>query len=385
MKKRVLVLADVDLSCDARIQRQLTFLRGDYDVDCLCRKASPVEGVTYLELGLGSRPAALEKLVGAALSAFGVFGPIVASKPFYRLGLSSAAGKPYDLVIANDVDTMPLALGVAAGCGAKVLLDAHEYAPAQFDNSLRWRLTSGRYMRYLTERCATRADGAITVCDAIARLYRERFGIDASVLTNAPEYSNLEPGPVDRDAIRLIYHGAVNPNRRIENMYRVLDALPERYSLAMMVTNPDSPYGQELRAAAGPRVKFVPPVEHGIVARAINGYDIGLYLLEPRNDNQRFALPNKFFEFVQGRLAVAVGPSDEMAAYVKHYDLGAVSPDFSPAALASRIASLGADDIARCKRNAHKAALELNAEANKGLLLAKIEGMLAGRPDREAN
>jgi hypothetical protein len=376
MKKRVLVLADVDLSCDARIQRQLTFLRDGYEVDCLCRKASPVEGVRYLELGAGSRPGAAEKLVGAAMSAAGVFGPIVASKPFYRRGLSRVAGERYGLVIANDVDTMPLALGIAAACGAKVLLDAHEYAPAQFDNSIRWRLTSGRYMRYLCARYATRADGAITVCEAIARLYRERFGIVASVLTNAPEYASLAPSPVDAGAIRLIYHGAVNPNRRIENMYRVLDALPERYSLAMMVTNPDSPCGRELRAMAGPRVAFVPPVAHDRVAEAINGYDIGLYLLEPRNDNQRYALPNKFFEFVQGRLAVAVGPSDEMAAYVKRYDLGAVSEDFSPSSLASRIASLGADDIARCKRNAHAAALELNADANKRLLIAKIGEML---------
>ena len=51
--------------------------------------------------------------------------------------------------------------------------------------------------------------------------------------------------------------------------------------------------------------------------RMANDYDVGLYLLPPTNFNQRYALPNKFFEFIQGRLAIAIGPSPEMAKLVE--------------------------------------------------------------------
>ena len=50
------------------------------------------------------------------------------------------------------------------------------------------------------------------------------------------------------------------------------------------------------------------------VARTLNAHDVGVYVLPPVSFNHLWALPNKVFDFVQGRLALVVGPSPEMAA-----------------------------------------------------------------------
>jgi hypothetical protein len=108
-----------------------------------------------------------------------------------------------------------------------------------------------------------------------------------------------------------------------------------------------------------------------------NAYDVGLFLLPPNNLNRRYALPNKFFEFVQARLAVAVGPSPEMAALVRRHGLGVVAADFTPEALAAELNSLDADQIAGFKLASDAAACELSAERNAEAILSAIDTALA--------
>lgn len=376
MKKRILVLADSDLSYDARIQRQLGFLRDDYSVFCLCWKAAPVEGVEYIEMGHRPVLGLSTKVRGAAQLAVCAYEAYYSARPFVASSRSFLDGRRFDLILANDVETLPLALDLSRTMGAKVFLDAHEYAPRQFENSLRWRLLQGPFLKRVCTDGIPKVDGMITVCDSIARLYEEHFGILPGVITNAPAYSDLKPLPTPKDRIRLIYHGAVNSNRRNEVLFEVLSHLSDRFTLDMMVSNPDSPYCRHLKSKAGPKVQFVSPVPHPDVARTINAYDVGLYLLEPRNVNQRLALPNKLFEFVQGRLAVAVGPSDEMAAYVRKYDLGIVSDSFKPRALAMELERLTPERIDMFKRNADSAARELCAEENGKKLRSILKGIL---------
>ena len=52
------------------------------------------------------------------------------------------------------------------------------------------------------------------------------------------------------------------------------------------------------------------------IVDTIAEYDIGLFILSPINFNYYHALPNKLFEFIQARLAIAVSPSPEMARIV---------------------------------------------------------------------
>jgi hypothetical protein len=117
----------------------------------------------------------------------------------------------------------------------------------------------------------------------------------------------------------------------------------------------------------------LPPVATGEIAGFINQFDVGVYSLPPTNFNNQHALPNKFFEFIQARLAVVIAPSPEMARIVREFDLGVVAEDFSPESMAAAIKGLTMEKIRYFKTQSNKHAYELSAERNRERFLRLIE------------
>jgi hypothetical protein len=200
------------------------------------------------------------------------------------------------------------------------------------------------------------------------------------VITNAPAREDLEPTPVGVP-IRILHHGGAIPGRGLEEMVRVAELLDERFTTTFVLVDVVPDYRDALigRAGGHPRIRFESPRPMHELCRMANEHDIGLYLLQPANFNQRFALPNKLFEFIQGRLAVAIGPSPEMARVVREHGLGVVASDFTPESVAEAINSLDVDAITGFKRASHAAANELCAERNEALLLRVVEDAIAAR------
>ena len=90
------------------------------------------------------------------------------------------------------------------------------------------------------------------------------------------------------------------------------------------------------------------------------------------------ALPNKLFEFIQARLAVAIGPSPEMAKYVKKYNCGVISNSFSPVDMAKSLENLTNDELYRFKINTQRFAEEESSESNSKKLINLIDICIKG-------
>ncbi|RAX55506.1 capsular biosynthesis protein, partial [Helicobacter monodelphidis] len=146
------------------------------------------------------------------------------------------------------------------------------------------------------------------------------------VITSAAKYYAPPPkGLSSHETIKLIYHGMAGRERGIETMIETMDYVDERFSLdLMLVKTADIDYFNQLQNLAHSRsnVRILNPVAFEEIIPFTTQYDIGFYILQPSNFNGYYALPNKFFEFIQARLAIAIGPSKEMARYVQQYDLG---------------------------------------------------------------
>jgi glycosyltransferase involved in cell wall biosynthesis len=261
-----------------------------------------------------------------------------------------------------------------------VLVDAHEYSPGELANSLIWHIRFGRHYDTLCRRFLPRAAAMTTVCAGIAAEYEKNYGVTATVIENAPPRQDLTPSPVQPGRIRMIHHGGALRARQLELMIDVMKRLDQRFSLDFMLVPGDAGYLRELREKAfnNPQIKFVSPVEMPDICCKTNEYDIGLFLLPPVNVNYRFALPNKLFEFIQARLAVAIGPSPEMARVVREHGVGVVADSFDPAALADALNRLTEHDVMRYKLASHAAADKLCFEAAADRLLAIIEQLLPG-------
>jgi hypothetical protein len=173
--------------------------------------------------------------------------------------------------------------------------------------------------------------------------------------------------------------GAI-PSRKIEEMIRMMDILGAGYHLTFMLMPNVPDYYQSLQEMARERtnISFIEPVPFRQIVPTLNQFDIGIYILPPASFNNAIALPNKFFEFIQAKLCIAIGPSPEMKRLSEKFELGVVADAFNAESLAQKISGIDADQLLRYKRNAEKAAQTLSAEHFGAVFLSAIQGLAVG-------
>ena len=358
------------------MSRQINTLARCYNLTVAGRSVDSLEGIESIALIPRYRKF-MKMIVGTWLLKTNQFSRYYWNLADVRDAAQKLDGKQFDLIIANDVETLPLAFRIARG--AKVLLDAHEYSPQEFDDRRIWRFFAQKYTHsYLCQDHLPKVDAMMTVCEGIAEEYEHHFHIPKPfVILNAPFLQHLEPKPCG-EHIRLIHHGKAIPSRKLEFMVEMMEYLDKRFLLDIMLIEKNPDYLKDLKSisASNQRIRFIPPVAMLDIPKTINIYDIGIFLLPPVNINYTYALPNKFFEFIQARLAIAIGPSPEMARYVHHHDCGVVSRDFTPKQLAYELNRLTVEQINQYKQNAHKAAQKLCFEASEQILLKHVQELL---------
>jgi hypothetical protein len=391
-KPTILVVSLSHLHRDPRVHRQLKFLEGDCRLIAAGYSDPQLEGVEFVMLpkrrpdwrtprAIGWRAGrhVRHQLTGWASAERRHEWRYWDSMRF-DAAWQALRNMTADLIVANDIEALPVAARFAERAGAKLLVDVHEWKPGNFDGDPQWKDRNGDYWSYVCREYLPRADAMFTVCGSIADLYTGHFGVTCDVITNAPFYAHQRWTDPRDGRIRMIYHGSINRNRRLESMLELMELLDERFSLDLMLVEfaKEAAYGRQLRelAAGTPRVAMRPPVPMPEIAEATNQYDVGLFLLDPSSTSYRLALPNKLFEYIQARLAIAIWPSPEMKRLVEEYDVGVVSESFDLKSMARKLKALTVSDLRRFKENSHRAAKELCAEKNRTRFLAVVHRLL---------
>jgi hypothetical protein len=388
MKKRCLILTLADPSSNPRPRRAFELLTSiGYEVDLasfameedlnpqihyVIPKGSrgPLHQFTKRCLTLASLPIIYFSILSRHL---------VEQILLYRFNLVNLdrdiATANYDLILVENIELLALALRHKKT--AKVILDAREYYPREFENDLKFKILNAPLMTFLCDRYLRDCDQVITVSPGLVQEYNRQFKVYPALIMSMPQAVEISPSPVLNDQLRLVHHGAANPDRQLENMLDVVKHLDDRFSLDLYLTGNDK-YINHLRQLAShtPHITFQKPVKFGDIITMLNSYDVGLYLLEPTNFNTRHALPNKFFEFIQARLMIAIGPSPAMADLVVQHGCGVVAHDFTPCSMAESLNALSADDIFSYKLRSEMAAQQLNWESESKKLEALAQSLI---------
>lgn len=377
---RILCISLSPIYRDARVLRQISVLQEFGAVTTVGYGDQPAGATEHVRVpdGLASlpqTPAGVANLALRRMRASELAAPAVG---FARKRL---AHRSFDLVVANDARVLALAFDLAGA--APVWADMHEWAPEERTHVLSWRLLVAPLMDHLCRVYLPSAAAVTTIGDEIAALYAHRYSVAVDVVRNAAPYSDLAPSPLETGRIRLVHSGGAVPGRNIEGMIDAVARLDERFTLDLYLVTAGTAdrYAQGLRERVGddPRVRFHDPVAPTDLPATLNAYDVGVFWMPPVHTNGRLTLPNKLFDFVQARLAIAIGPTVEMERIVREYDLGVVSDSFDLADCVASLSALTAEAVEGYKRQAHSAARDLSFEHEREITRSIVARLLDRR------
>jgi hypothetical protein len=354
----LLILTFSPIRSDPRVLKQVELFKDKYRVTTCAYGAAPDGVAEHFALPDDSRGWPSDK-VGLISRQYG---KVYDGLPAVQSARAVLPKGRFDIILANDLNTLPLALELEPVLG--VHSDLHEFAPREKEDNLKWRLFIAPFMRWLCSRYLPAAASVTSVSQGIADEYLKDYGTPTGVVTNAAPYAEGSVKPVG-EKVRLIHSAAGQRYRKLENFIEAMKDAPEWLSLDMIVMPNEPDYVAELKAQASavPSITFREPVPYRQLVATLSEYDVSVVFLPPTNFNLKNALPNKFFEAVQARIGLIVGPSPAMVGLVEEYGLGAITEDFSAESLRMTLRSLTPEVIEGWKRAADAAARPLSAES----------------------
>jgi len=379
--QKILLLVFSDINHDARLVRQINFLKKKYEL-IVCSYGIPPNVDKFILLPM-AKLSILRKAYCGLLLLLRQYSSAYEIMYNYSGFLSSAlVNESYDLIIANDIETLPLAFHLKRN-NSKILFDAHEYAPKHFEDKFWWRIFFQPFNIFFCNKYIPKVHGMTTIGEGLATEYQKNFKIKPVVITNASVYYDTLPTNTDSKAIKLVHHGIVNRSRKIELIIGMIDFLPENFTLDLMLIVPGRSskqlkYLEELKelSKTKTRVRFIEPVTSDKINSVLKNFDLGIILAPPINFNYSNGLPNKLYDYVQARLGVVTGPTPEIANIVKTNRIGVVADSFTSASMAKKLFDLNRKEIQGFKENSNKIAWELSSNKNETRLQDLISSIL---------
>ena len=293
------------------------------------------------------------------------------------------------LIVANDLDTLPACFLAARLKGAKLVYDTHEFyteVPELVRRPFVRRIWLG-FERWIFPRLRS----AITVNDSIARAYEARYPRlrtpdgKVAVVRNIPVPRDLGPMPtraelgLPEEAFILVLQGSgINVDRGGEEAVLAMRELPG--CLLLLIGGGDAwPVLEELARTHGlqDRVRLIGRLPYVDMMRHTRCADLGLTLDKDSNLNYRYSLPNKLFDYLHAGIPVLATDLPEVAAIVRRFDAGVVLPDPAPERIVTAVQALRAepDRHGALRRNAIFAAASLDGADERAALKALLEGL----------
>ncbi len=329
--KRVIVSVINDLVTDQRVNKScLTLQKMGYEVLLVgrkLRKSPPMDERTY-------RTKRMKLLFEK--------GPLFYAEFNTRLFFFLLFHKAH-LLLSNDLDTALPNYFISKLKGIKMIYDSHEYFTETPELVHRprvqrvWKCIEGFVVPKLKE--------MITVCDSIAELFEEKYGVKCHVVRNIPPRAALPPKgdkqaldlPMDKHLLVLQGSG-INIQRGAEELVESMQYLDDCY--LMVIGGGDVlPVLKQMVAdlRIEERVRFLPRMPYQQMMAYTQLAELGFVLDKDTNLNYRFCLPNKLFDFIQAGVPIVASHLVEIEKIIKKYDIGLFIPDHDPKSIAETI------------------------------------------------
>jgi len=244
-----------------------------------------------------------------------------------------------DIFLSNDTDTLPANYLASWLRRKKLVFDAHEMFPEvpEVVGRRRVKIVWNRIEKMFFPRLKN----CYTVCQSIADVYNQRYGINMQVIRNISIYKPVENGGKKlhvRDKKILLYQGAVNVGRGIE---WTIDAMPYIDNAVFYVAG-DGDILQQLQNYAidkqlNDKVFFLGRIPFEELHTYTVSADLGISLLENKGLNYYYSLPNRIFDFMHAQVPIIATDFPEIHNVVAGSGTGVLINDHKPKSLAKAI------------------------------------------------
>jgi|CXWL01.1.fsa_nt_gi glycosyltransferase involved in cell wall biosynthesis len=277
------------------------------------------------------------------------------------IGAIASAQTTPGIWVANDWRLLPIAADAAQTIGGAYVYDSHEFATEEYSERLFWRLFQRPIAAAVERRWISGAAATVSVSPGITRALTRMYGLTCPTDTvrNTPVHTQTQFRPTGK-RIEVLYHGIVAKGRGLEASIRAVALLQPHFNLSIRGPSPTG-YRESLEdlvaeLSLGERVRILAPVPMTELVREASSFDIGLMALPGHSAHNRFALPNKIFEYMMAGLALCVSDLPSMAEVVSETGAGVTFASVTPASIAAALNNLTRDQIDAHKRAASAAA-----------------------------
>jgi len=233
-----------------------------------------------------------------------------------------------DILVANDLDTLPANYLSAKLFGRKLVYDTHEYfchVP---------ELTKRPFVQKIWHRIEKlifpKLKTVITVNNNIASLYSKEYNVNVHTIHNypitnkGPNKSKSELGiPTDKHV--LIYQGALNKDRGLEELIYSMEKI-ENVVLLIIGGGDVENHLKEItsKLVLKEKVLFIGKLPFEKLHHYTANADIGIAIEKDTNLNYKYSLSNKLFDYIHAGLAILGSNIPETNKLVTKHSLGLI-------------------------------------------------------------
>jgi glycosyltransferase involved in cell wall biosynthesis len=286
-----------------------------------------------------------------------------------------------DLIVSNDLDTLPACFFSAKLKGISLVYDSHEYFTEVPELMNRSFVRSIWLM--IEKTLLPRVKYSYTVNESIAKIYSKKYHISMEVIRNLPSKRDVSIAISPRLNFHgkkiLLYQGSLNVARGLELAIHAMQYIDN----AILVIIGEGDISQQLRQRAidlklDERIKFLGRISMDQLFSYTCSAYLGLSLEENVGLNYYYSLPNKLFDYIQAGVPVIASNFPETSKIINEYKIGCTIDERDPVHFAQLVKSTfnNSELYNTWKSNLIKAADELCWEKEEPGLFAIYHKLL---------